>query len=434
LKTRGSIINSSTLPAISGPAGYKKQSGSKTVKMRSSFLVLQGTASPFFSQLAAALRQRGHAVRKVNFCGGDLLYGGKGGVFNYTDRAELLREWYQSVTQADSTTDVLMFGDCRAIHLHMHPVSQASGLRVHVFEEGYVRPHWITMERHGVNGRSQLPRDPFWYLERRAVTPQHRSAQPTGYSTYVRAFHDISYRAANTLHKLRFPHYQSHRPKNGLVEYTGLAMRALCVRHYERHADVVVRELLDGGRPFYLFPLQLNADSQIVFHSPFSGVRESLEITLRSFARHAPSDSNLVIKNHPLDTGLVDYRRYVHNLARELDIKERVVFIDAGHLPTLLHHARGVVVVNSTTGVSALYHKRPVITLGTAIYDMPGLTWQHGIDLFWENAQPPEWHLYQAFLDYVVHHTQINGDFYTKTGIAMAVKGAVQRLEAASHA
>ena len=43
-------------------------------------------------------------------------------------------------------------------------------------------------------------------------------------------------------------------------------------------------------------------------------------------------------------------------------------------------------------------------------------------------------HLYKAFLDYVVHHTQINGDFYTRTGIAMATAGAVQRLEAAAYA
>ena len=41
--------------------------------------------------------------------------------------------------------------------------------------------------------------------------------------------------------------------------------------------------------------------------------------------------------------------------------------------------------------------------------------------------------LYQAFLDYLVHHTQINGDFYTRKGIAMATAGAVKRLETTAH-
>ena len=51
---------------------------------------------------------------------------------------------------------------------------------------------------------------------------------------------------------------------------------------------------------------------------------------------------------------------------------------------------------------------------------------------FWSEAEPPDMALYQAFLNYVIHHTQINGDFYTRRGIAMAVSGTVRRLEA-SH-
>jgi len=107
--------------------------------------------------------------------------------------------------------------------------------------------------------------------------------------------------------------------------------------------------------------------------------------------------------------------------------------MDAGHLPTLLENAQGAVVVNSTVGLSALHHRCPLIALGTAIYDMDGLTWQGGIDDFWTQASAPDMTLYQSFLDYVVHTTQINGDFYTRTGIAMASACAADRLETASH-
>ncbi len=70
------------------------------------------------------------------------------------------------------------------------------------------------------------------------------------------------------------------------------------------------------------------------------------------------------------------------------------------------------------------------MALGVAIYDMRGLTWQGELDDFWQGGEPPNAILYQAFLDYVVNQTQINGDFYTDTGIAMAVEGVVRRLEA----
>ncbi|MBZ5790075.1 capsular biosynthesis protein [Burkholderia contaminans] len=398
--------------------------------MPRSFLVLQGTASPFFNRLTDALRERGHAARRVNFCGGDLLYGGAGNAWDYRGKPDDLSGWYAKLARTGDFTDVIMFGDCREIHRHMHPVSQAFGLRVHVFEEGYVRPHWLTLERGGVNGRSRLPRDPSWYLDQRSVTPPSPVGRSTGYKLSERAYHDIRYRAANMLYATRFPHYRSHRPRNGVAEYAGLAVRALRQGQHDRHAERVTRELLDAGRPYYLFPLQLNSDTQIVVHSPFDGIRDAIAKVMRSFASHAPADAWLVIKNHPLDTGLIDYRRYVRQLACELDLADRLRFIDAGHLPTLLEHARGVVVVNSTVGLSALHHRRPLIALGTAIYSMPGLTSQGELDDFWRCASPPDMHLYQAFLDYVVHHTQINGDFYTRTGIEMATAGAVSRLEA----
>ncbi|MEN2472024.1 capsular biosynthesis protein [Burkholderia sp. GS2Y] len=399
--------------------------------MPRSFLVLQGTASPFFSHLSRALTSRGHDVRKVNFCGGDVLYDHTHRSLDYSGRIEDLTDWYVARARTDSVTDVVMFGDCRDIHRSMHAVADNNGIRVHVFEEGYVRPYWLTLERHGVNGRSLLPKDPAWYLEQRAATPFSQPGLPTGYNLYERAFHDIRYRGANVFYAGRFPHYRSHRPRNGVVEYSGLAWRMLRQREYERQADGVTRDLLAAARPYYLFPLQLNSDTQITVHSPFDGVRDAIERVLRSFALHAPSDSWLVVKNHPLDTGLIGYRRHALDLARELGVADRFCFVDAGHLPTLLEHARGVVVVNSTVGLSALHHGRPLIALGEAIYAMPGLTWQGGLDEFWRHCVPPQLALYQAFLDYVMHHTQINGDFYTRQGIAMAAAGAVQRLEAA---
>lgn len=378
-----------------------------------------------------ALRERDHGVRRVNFCGGDLAYAGNDDAWNFRGQVAALSDWYVSQMKVGNFTDVIMFGDCREIHRPIHPIAQTLGLRVHVFEEGYVRPHWLTLEQHGVNGRSQLPRDPAWYLDQRRFTPPSPAGKPTGYNLFERAFHDIRYRAANTLYAQRFPHYRSHRPRNGFFEYAGLATRALRQRQHHKDSDQVTRELLDAKKQYYIFPLQLNSDAQIVVHSPFGGIREAIGKVLESFARYAPADTRLVIKNHPLDTGLIDYRNHTEQLARELGIADRLRFIDAGHLPTLLDNARGAVVVNSTVGLSALHHRRPLIALGTAIYSMPGLTWQGSLDDFWLYAEQPDMSLYQAFLDYVIHHTQINGDFYTKTGIAMAVAGAVQRLEAA---
>jgi capsular polysaccharide export protein len=175
-------------------------------------------------------------------------------------------------------------------------------------------------------------------------------------------------------------------------------------------------------------PLQLNGDAQIVHHSPFRDMGEVIDLVLRSFAWHAPGGAEILIKNHPLDTGLFPYRRHIARLAMELDLRERVHYVESGHLPTLFRHAAGVVVVNSTVGLSALHQGRPTKALATAIYDLPGLTSRAELDGFWLEPTPPEPALYRAFRNTVIHATQINGDFFTREGIAMAVSGCRRML------
>ena len=228
--------------------------------MRRSFLALQGTASPFFSELATALMARGHRFTRVNFCGGDAAYAGSEPQLNFVGRSEELASWYESTVEEHRITDILMFGDCRAVHLPIHEISQRKGRRVHVFEEGYVRPNWITLEEIGVNGRSYLPRDASSYLAQSDCVPACPLAMETGYNLYERAFHDIRYRFANTLFNWRFRHYRSHRPNNGLLEYAGLAVRALRQRRHGKKAQDVMQELATKGWEYFIFPLQLNSD------------------------------------------------------------------------------------------------------------------------------------------------------------------------------
>jgi capsular polysaccharide export protein len=73
-----------------------------------------------------------------------------------------------------------------------------------------------------------------------------------------------------------------------------------------------------------------------------------------------------------------------------------------------------VVVINSTVGLSAIDHGKPVKTLGYAIYDMPGLTHQGELDDFWQNPQTPNRSIYESFHRELIERTQINGNFYRR--------------------
>jgi capsular polysaccharide export protein len=325
-------------------------------------------------------------------------------------------------------TDVVLFGDERPLHRVAIQSAQEMNLRTHVFEEGYVRPDWITLELDGVNANSRLPRDPAWYLEVAGHIANSSEVAPIGAQLRIRAAHDIIYHLANLANPICFSNYRTHRPYNAIVEYAGWAKRFAGLSWQARRDQATVRSLITNEEKFFLLPLQLNADAQITRHSPFEDMSELLRKTLYSFALHAPADSLLVIKNHPLDTGLVNYRRLITELEQRHALEGRIRYLESGDLPTLLRHTLGVVTVNSTAGLQALEHERPTTALGHAIYALPGLTHQGSLDDFWQARPAPDHRLFVAFRDTLVYTTQINGGFYTGRGIALAVDNCLPRL------
>lgn len=393
-----------------------------------SVLFLQGVASPFFSALADELSKQGCAVYRVNFCGGDRLFASSTKADNNWDFREPLDEfpdWLSTKILKNYITDIVLFGDARPVHKNAIKLAKKLKLNIHVYEEGYLRPHRITLDRGGVNAHSSLSQDPEWYHQYGGTFPSHPTEE-TGYSLLTRAWHDIRYHLASLAMKKRFPHYSTHRPDSPLREYLGWARRFPTLLFHDWYGDKVVKHLIDNNKSYYFLPLQLSADAQIRVHSPFKNVQEVIERTVTSFANHAPAETHLVIKNHPLDTGLVNYRKIIKNLAKLHRVEGRLVYVEDGYLPTMLHNSKGSVLVNSTVGTSSLFHAIPTCVLGEAIYDMEGLTFQGGLDKFWTGGTRPNPRLFAKFCNALIHLTQVNGDFYSESGIKMSVEGSLR--------
>lgn len=402
--------------------------------LTSRFLFLQGVCSPFFSRLGAALMQRGHRVFKLNFAAGDAVYWKHPGAWNYRGGIGQLTSFAREKLAQEGITDIVLFGDKRDVHSAVTKVAAAGNMRTHVFEEGYFRPSWVTLERGGVNGNSQLPRDPDFY---RAVGPRMpRFGNGLSYPSpfWLRAVHDVAYHTAGALNKILFPSYRTHAPCVASTEYLHYILRAQKIIRRKSADSAKLLALLHHERRFFLFPLQLGSDAQIRHHCGFGSMKAVIAYVLESFARHVSPDTHLVVKNHPLDCGIDRYEECVELSVRKHGLQGRVHFLESGHLPSLLSHARGVVTVNSTVGGSALVHRTPLKALGDAIYDMPGLTFQGALDEFWGANSRPDSKLVRCFRNTVIQATQINGGFYTREGIDAVVAGAIPRLEARKSA
>ncbi|HVY31786.1 MAG TPA: capsular biosynthesis protein [Polyangiaceae bacterium] len=375
-------------------------------------LLLQGPAGPFFARVAEQLRQAGASITKVNFNGGEDLYYRGPEVVRFRGA---LAEWpafFEQLVQERSVSGVVLFGDCRPLHRLAIERARQLGIEVFVFEEGYLRPDFVTLERGGVNGHSQIPRDPTFYA---AVQPEREPPrEPIKHAFIKSALHTICYASAAALLRKRYPEYRHHRDIRPLSQ-AGLWFRGTLRRALHTLRDRELSQKLETGElgPYFFVPLQVHLDSQLS-HSRYATITEFIREVVAEFARHAPADHRLILKLHPMDRPYSDYSVDIEALRLEHGLGERLIYTDVINLPAALRHARGTVVINSTVGLSSLTHGTPVKCLGYAVYDMPGLTHQGSLADFFRNPEPVDRALYKRFRHWLLAQNQLNGSVWSR--------------------
>lgn len=387
--------------------GGKQQFANKNI------LLLQGPLGPFFNWLSRDLRESGAQVYKINFNGGDWFFFPSGAI-NFRGTIEEWPNFFLQLIVAKKIDVIILFGDCRPLHRIACEIAHQHNLIIGVFEEGYIRPNFITFEQYGVNGYSKIPRDPDFY--RNLTIKENSNELPVGNTFFYALLWSVLYYAAGILIKKYFKHYQHHRPLS-ILELL-IWLRSFWRKGYFALTErgIITQLKTNLAKKYFFIPLQVHNDVQVEVHSQFSSVQNFILKILTSFAHHAPTELYLVIKHHPMDRGYNEYGKFIREQAQLLGIKQRVIYIHDQHIPTILHYARGVVLINSTVGFSALNHEIPMKVCGTAIYDMEGLTFQGTIEDFWKTAQNfiPDKHLFFKLKNYLIENTQLNGNFYKK--------------------
>lgn len=396
-------------------------------------LLLQGPMGLFFSRFARLLEAEGATVSRVNFNGGDWLFAPRA-EFQFREPMDAWPAYLDTLLAEGGFEWVLLFGDCRPIHREAQRVAEARGVRVGVFEEGYLRPNFVTLEEGGVNARSSLSRDPDAYRDTSPGPVPEATVMASAFGRM--ALFSTAYYVAAACLSPWFPHYRHHRPLT-IAEAWPWVRSWLRKLHYRRReAGIEARLTTAASKRYFLVPLQVHNDAQVTVHSSFGNVQRFIVEVLESFAAHAPGDTELVFKHHPLDRAYNDYTTFIRTESERLKLVDRVVYIHDQHLPSLLNHARGAVVINSTVGLQALDHSTPLKVCGHALYDMDGLTFRGSLDAFWSATTTFEVDatLLRSFKRQLVLRTQLGGSFYRKlpSGEVLEVIGSARRHEPSS--
>ncbi|WP_317057404.1 capsule biosynthesis protein [Roseovarius rhodophyticola] len=395
------------------------------------FLFLQGPHGPFFARLGNMLKRTGASVWRVGFNAGDALFWrDKDSYIPFNGTQTDWRPTFRNLVAEKGVTDIVIYGDTRPIHAHAVQEAKALGLAVHVFEEGYMRPYWVTYERGGSNGHSRLMHMSVDDMRTALKNSDMDSALPPASWGDMRqhVFYGAVYHGAVLLLNGNYRNFRPHRALSVGQEFKLYLKRLLLMPAQAIERRIATSRIRHGGFPYHLALLQLEHDASFQMHSPFSTMTDFLETVTESFAEGAPQHHHLVVKAHPLEDGRAPIQPELKRLAKKYNIEDRVHYVRGGKLAQLLDEARSAVTVNSTAAQQVLWRGIPLKTFGQAVYAKPEFTSTKPLRDFFAGAERPDRKAYADYRRYLLETSQVAGGFYSARGRRQLLRQTVDMM------
>ncbi len=248
------------------------------------FLFLQAPPGRFAKRLAAELSARGHRVLRIDLCLGDWLQWSGGEATSYRGTYEAWPDYLRGYLAQNGVTDILYYGDRLPYHRVAMEIADELGVATTVYEFGYLRPDWITLERRGMSAHSHFPVDPEAIVAaaQGLSLPDMRVVYPHGFVT--EAFHEVVHHLATYFGRALYPRYNADAYYNPLLNYLSYIPRLLASGRRGRRAFTRTAKWIAQKRRYMLVPLQMQNDYQLRANSPFRHQSEAIDLVLRSLA------------------------------------------------------------------------------------------------------------------------------------------------------
>lgn len=395
------------------------------------FLFLQGPHGPFFHALGQMLRAAGAEVWRAGFNAGDraFWFGAEG----YIPCAGPPEDWpatFTDLVDRHAITDIVLYGDTKPVHAQAITIALGRGIGVHVFEEGYLRPFWITYERGGSNGHSRLMEMSIDEMRAALTRTDIDVPRPPARWGDMRehVFYGALYHWFVLFRNRDYPYFRTHRELSVAREAGLYTRRLLLMPFLAAERIAATGRIRRSGRPIHLVLLQLEHDSSFRKHSPFTRMEDFIRPVIEGFAAGAPPHHLLVFKAHPLENGRSPLKALVQQIAAEHGISARVHYVGGGKLARLLDHARSAVTVNSTAGQQVLWRGIPLRVMGRAIYAKRELVSEAPLAAFFAQPGRPDTSAYRDFRRYLLETSQVPGGFYSARGRRQLLRQVVDML------
>ena len=384
----------------------------KKVLISGNCLFLTGPIGTFFARLSNYLEDNKVRTYKISF---PLYEYGfpKSRLIKFDQDIYLFKNYLKKIIIDKEIKHIFMYGNVliphrQALVLVEELKEEDIYVNTHIFELGYLRPNFVTLESKGINYSSSFIKSREFYLKQDLykffpIPKKHaRFRIRKIWKTISFINHSFkNYKIVNKEHKLQ--------PKPIYIWYQ---IKGFFLKYYFRLNEYKIKKKCFVEDKFFIVILQVSTDSQITEGSDIKHNKSFIYKVIKDFAK-ANIDCNLVFKHHPRDRGYTNYLRQIEKLSQEFGVHNKVFYLHDCFLSKIFQNSncKGTVLINSTVGYQSLYHSVPLKSLGIAPYNMEGLSDQKNLVSFFKNPLTVDRLLFNKFYKYILENSQINGNF-----------------------
>ncbi len=375
-------------------------------------LFLMGPIGTFFARLSNYLEENNVRTHKISF---PLYEYGfpKSRLIKFHQDIYLFKNYLKKILIEKEIKHIFMYGNVliphrKALELVKELKKEEIHVKTHIFELGYLRPNFVTLEDKGINYSSGLIKSREFYLKQESykffpIPKKHaRFRIRKIWKTISFINHSFkNYKIVDKEHKLQ--------PKPIYIWYQ---IKGFFLKYYFRLSEYKLKKKCFYENKFFIVILQVSTDSQIKEGSEIKDNEKFIYKVIKNFAK-ANQNINLVFKHHPRDRGYTNYLNQIEKFSKEFGVYKKVFYIHDYFLSKIFKNpnCKGTVLINSTVGYQSLYHSVPVKSLGITPYNIEGLSDQRDLISFFKNPSIVDRLLLNKFYKYVLENSQINGNF-----------------------
>ncbi len=394
-------------------SNYQRPYFREKVKIKGNALLLVGPIGTFFARLSKFFDQNNIDNYKISFPLKE--YGfSKLKLIPYSKDISLFKEFLEKILIEKEIKHIFMYGNVlkphrQALELVNEMNKKGKNIHTHIFELGYLRPNFVTLESKGINYDSSFILNEDFYAKQK---PYKTFPIPKQYSrlrirkiwktiTFINhCFKD--YQIIEFDHKLQ--------PKPSFIWYQ---IKGFLLKFLYKLSEYNLKKACFSQKKFFIVILQVSTDSQLKKGSNIKDNNKFIYKVIKNFSEAKLRDINLIFKHHPRDRGYINYGERIKKISKEFDLEKQVFYIHDYFLSKIFKNPRcqGTVLINSTVGYQSLFHSVPLKTLGISPYNIKGLSDQSSLTSFFVKPFPVDKLLFNKFYRYILENSQINGNF-----------------------